>query len=84
MLPTLQRVAGAANVVIKAPVTGAEDFSLPEKVLGLFVFLGVYQKAATRLPPHHTADFYIDESGFAPGVKALCNLTLDYMGNKSK
>ncbi|HMI60048.1 MAG TPA: amidohydrolase, partial [Puia sp.] len=28
--------------------------------------------------PHHTADFYIDESGFKLGVKTFCNLVFDY------
>jgi amidohydrolase len=29
--------------------------------------------------PHHTPDFYLDESGFDIGVKALANLALDYI-----
>jgi len=29
--------------------------------------------------PHHTPDFYLDESGFSTGVNALVNLVLDYM-----
>jgi hypothetical protein len=29
--------------------------------------------------PHHTPDFFIDESGFGLGVKSLCHLTVDYM-----
>jgi hypothetical protein len=28
---------------------------------------------------HHTPDFYIDESGFVLGMKAMSNLTIDYM-----
>jgi amidohydrolase len=85
MLPTLQRTAGAANILERPPVTGAEDFSFyQEKVPGLFFFLGGMPKGDNPLtaPSHHTPDFYIDESGFALGVKALCNLTLDYMDEK--
>jgi amidohydrolase len=33
---------------------------------------------------HHTPDFFIDESGFKLGVKALTNLTLDYMDQGKK
>jgi amidohydrolase len=87
MLPTLQQTAGAANVLLKPPVTGAEDFSFyQEKVPGLFIFLGGMPKGGDPLkaPSHHTPDFYIDESGFTLGVKALCNLTLDYMAGKGK
>jgi amidohydrolase len=85
MLPTLQATAGAANVLLRPPVTGAEDFSFfQEEVPGLFFFLGGMPKGLDPLKTaaHHTPDFYIDESGFSLGVKALCNLTLDYMNNK--
>jgi amidohydrolase len=85
MLPSLQQTAGAANVLLRPPVTGAEDFSFyQEKVPGLFFFLGGMPKGKDpeKAPSHHTPDFYIDESGFTLGVKALCNLTLDYMAAK--
>lgn len=85
MLPTLQNTAGADNVKLKPPVTGAEDFSFfQEKVPGLFFFLGGMPKDQDPLkaPSHHTPDFFLDESGFTLGVKALCNLTFDYMGMK--
>ncbi len=86
MLPTLQAVAGKERVQLKPAVTGAEDFSFyQEKVPGLFIFLGGMPKGQDpkKAPSHHTPDFYIDESGFALGVKALSNLALDYM-NKGK
>jgi len=85
MLPSLQKTAGASNVLLKPAVTGAEDFSFyEEKVPGIYFFLGGMPKGADPLkaPSHHTPDFYIDESGFALGVKSLCNLTLDYMASK--
>lgn len=87
MLPTLQFTAGADNVKLKPPVTGAEDFSFyQEKVPGLFFFLGAMPKGQDPLkaPSHHTPDFFIDESSFSLGIKALCNLTLDYMGRTGK
>jgi amidohydrolase len=85
MLPSLQASAGVANVQLKPAVTGAEDFSFfQEKVPGLFIFLGGMPKGKDPLKTaaHHTPDFFIDESGFSLGVKALCNLTLDYMAKK--
>ncbi|SFE47012.1 carboxypeptidase Ss1. Metallo peptidase. MEROPS family M20D [Chitinophaga sp. CF118] len=87
MLPSLQRTAGTENVLLRPPVTGAEDFSFyQEKVPGLFIFLGGMPKGQDPLtaPSHHTPDFFIDESGFTLGVKALCNLTLDYMTAKEE
>lgn len=82
MLPSLQEAAGAANVLLRPPVTGAEDFSFyQQKVPGEFFFLGGMPKGQDPItaPSHHTPDFYIDESGFSLGVKALCDMTLDYM-----
>lgn len=82
MLPSLRSSAGAENVILKPPVTGAEDFSFfQEKVPGLFFFLGGMPKGGDpkKAPSHHTPDFYIDESGLKLGVTAMCNLVVDYM-----
>jgi amidohydrolase len=87
MLPTLQATAGADNVTLRDAETGAEDFSFYEqKAPGIFIHLGGLPKGAdpATAPAHHTPDFYIDESGFSLGVKALCNLATDYMGAHSK
>lgn len=87
MLPTLQQTAGAGNINLSPPVTGAEDFSFyQQKVPGLFFFLGGMPKGGDpkTVPANHSQDFYIEESGFALGVKAMCNLTLDYMAMNSK
>jgi amidohydrolase len=81
MLPTLKESAGAANVKEVPAALGAEDFSyFQEKVPGVFVFLGGMdpKKPASAAAPHHTPDFYIDESGFNLGVRTLCNLVVDY------
>jgi amidohydrolase len=82
MAPSLIRTAGMANVNITAPVTMAEDFSFFQKEIpGFFFFLGAYpaDMKLTKQPVHHTADFMIDEKALITGVKALVNLTMDYM-----
>jgi amidohydrolase len=82
MIPSLQKVAGADHVRIIPPITGAEDFSFfQQKVPGLFFFLGGMPKGhdPKTAPSHHTPDFFIDESAFKLGVKALTALTVDYM-----
>lgn len=82
MLPTLQNVAGLEQVIQIPAQTGSEDFSFfQEKVPGFFFFLGGMPKGKNRLEAasHHTPDFFIDESGFPLGVKALAGLTVDYM-----
>jgi amidohydrolase len=81
MLPTLQSVAGAGNVQLRQPITGAEDFAFfAQKVPGFFFFLGGMPRGQDpkTAPPHHTPDFYIDESGFKLGIRVFCHLVLDY------
>ncbi|HMQ60241.1 MAG TPA: amidohydrolase [Flavilitoribacter sp.] len=83
MLPTLERTLGKENVILGKAITGAEDFSFfAEKVPGLFLFLGGMPKGQdpNTAAPHHTPDFYIEDSSMKYGVEVLCNLTLDYMG----
>ncbi|MFV8357309.1 amidohydrolase [Flavobacterium sp. XS1P32] len=87
MIPTLEATAGKENVSITPAVTGAEDFSYyQEKIPGLYFFLGGAPKGKpiSETAPHHTPDFYIDESGFLLGMKVLSNLTIDYMEMQSK
>lgn len=81
MLPTLQRVAGADNVKNSKAVTGAEDFSyFQREVPGFFFFLGGMTPGNTESFPHHTPDFKIDDAGMLLGVRAMTELTLDYLG----
>ena len=87
MVPSLIRAAGKENVVITQPVTMAEDFSFYQReVPGFFFFLGAYPADMNLKvqPTHHTADFMIDEKSMITGVRALVNLTLDYMDTNSK
>jgi len=85
MAPTLRAVAGAANVQEQKAVTGAEDFAyFQEKVPGLFVFVGGMPKGKNPADtaPHHTANFFVDESGLTLGVTTLATLAADYLGAK--
>ena len=87
MIPTLEAVAGKENVLLTPAVTGAEDFSFyQEKIPGLYFFLGGAPKGKpiSETAPHHTPDFYIDESGFVLGMKAMSDLTIDYMEMNAK
>jgi amidohydrolase len=85
MLPTLQAVNGKEGVHLIHAHTGAEDFSyFQEKVPGIFFFLGARpeNKKSNEVAGHHTPDFYLDESKFQVGVKALSSLVVDYFGQK--
>ena len=82
MLPSLERAAGAGNVIEIPYVTGAEDFSfLGEKVPALFYFLGITPAGqdASKAPTNHSPKFYIDESGLELGVRSMIGLSVDYM-----
>lgn len=82
MIETVFRTAGEENVRLSPAVTGAEDFSFfAREVPGLFLFLGGRPSTTSIFDaaPHHTPDFYVDDSGMKLGVRTLCNLTLDYM-----
>ena len=80
MLPTLNRVAGESNVQTQKAVTGGEDFSyFQNEVPGFFFFLGGMAPGTTSTFPHHTPDFIIDDSGLLLGVKALTEMSLDYL-----
>ena len=81
MYPSLEEVAGENNIRLQLPTTAAEDFAkYQEKIPGMFFSLGgmAKGKAAVEVGPHHTPDFYIDESGFVLGIKAFCHLVVDY------
>ncbi|MCF8714114.1 amidohydrolase [Joostella atrarenae] len=80
MLPSLEKVAGKDNVELVKATTGGEDFSFfQEKVPGFYFFLGGMPINSTEAAPHHTPDFYIDESGLILGVKAFTQIVNDYL-----
>lgn len=86
MVPTLERMAGKDRVTITPATTISEDFSFyQEKVPGFFFFLGgkPLNVKPEDAPPHHTPDFFIDESGFGLGVKALSHLAVEYLEQKA-
>lgn len=83
MVMSLEETAGEANLKIIPAVMGAEDFSYyQEKIPGLFFFLGGMDpdKKPEDVAPHHTPDFYLNETGLTLGIRALSNLVLDYAG----
>jgi len=85
VLPSLEKAAGADRVKPREWVTGAEDFSYyGTKAPAVFLYLGGMPKGndPNKAPPHHTADFYIDNSGMPTGIRAFCSLVLDMMQTK--
>ncbi len=81
MLPSLDKAAGKGNVSAADWVTGAEDFAFFQaKAPSFYFFVGGMPKgmAEKDAPPHHTPDFYIDDSRLDIGIKAFSNIVFDY------
>ena len=79
MLPTLERVVGADNVVDLDPTMGGEDFAyFANEVPGFFFRLGQVLPGGTS-GGHHTPDFQADNSAVPVGIRAMTNLLLDYL-----
>jgi amidohydrolase len=86
MIPVLEAIAGPRSVNEQKPVTGAEDFSyIANQVPGFYIALGGKPpgKPPEEVAAHHTPDFYIDESGFDVGVKALSAMAWQYLDSRS-
>ena len=82
MLPSIELAAGKENVTLIKAETVGEDFSYyQEKIPGFYFYLGGKPKNASKPPLHHTPDFLIDESGLLLGVKALTQITFDFLNN---
>lgn len=87
MVISLEKAAGKENVMRINAVTGAEDFAFfQQKVPGLFFFVGAMMpdQDPKTVPAHHTPDFMIDERGMLVGLRAMLNVTLDYMNMPKK
>ena len=86
MLPSLERASGKENTTEGRWTTGAEDFSFfADKVPSFFFNLGGMPKGMdpAKAAPHHTPDFYLDDSMLDTGVKAFCNIVFDYASLKA-
>ncbi len=81
MVASLEKAAGKENVTETNWVTGAEDFAFYRTKAPAF-FFQVGGMPAGKTPkeaaPHHTPDFFIDDSRLDVGVKAFCNIVFDY------
>ena len=82
MRPSLVRAVGAENVVDMDLNMGAEDFSFYAKAVpGFFFFVGATPKGqdAVTAPSNHSPEFFLDESALDVGLRAMLQVTLDYL-----
>jgi len=82
LLPSLQAVAGADNVVETPLNMGAEDFAYYAKeVPAMFFFVGATAegKDPATAPSNHSPQFELDESALDLGLRAMLQVSLDYL-----
>ena len=85
--PSLARAVGADRVVQIDQNMGAEDFAYYAKeVPGFFFFVGATpagQDPATA-PSNHSPEFFLDESALDVGLRAMLQVTLDYLHGEAR
>jgi amidohydrolase len=82
VLPSLRRVAGAANVKEIPLITAGEDFAyFGEKIPAFFFMVGVTPKGTdvTTAPANHSPLFYLDEAAIPLATRALTAVAVDYL-----
>ena len=82
MLPSLQAVAGANNVIEPSLQMGAEDYSFfAREVPSMYFFVGATAKGIDPVtaPSNHSPQFTLDESALDLGLRAMLQVTLDYL-----
>ncbi|WP_202845006.1 amidohydrolase [Luteimonas saliphila] len=82
--PSLERAAGADNVVEVPRYTIAEDFSVfANQVPGLYFFVGTTPRGQdlASAPMNHSPLYAPDESALDLGVRALLQATVDFLAD---
>ena len=85
LMPSLAAVAGAGNVVDPGLTTGAEDFSFfAREVPGLFFFVGATPRDVdpATAPSNHSPEFFLDEEALDVGLRAMLQVSLDFLHGK--
>ena len=79
---TSLRSAAEGRVALAPPTMGSEDFSyFQQKIPGVYFFLGVTPRGQDPVtaPKNHSPYFAADEYALPVGVRALAQLTVDYL-----
>ena len=82
MLPSLEAVAGKDNVVEPPLQMGAEDYAyFAKEVPSMYFFVGATAKGIdpATAPSNHSPQFNMDESALDLGLRAMLQVTLDYL-----
>jgi amidohydrolase len=80
MLPTVERVAHAKNVLYYLSSTKSEDFSyFSREVPGLYMYYGAApcDRPLSEAKPNHHPEFMVDEAALKFATRLECNLIYD-------
>jgi len=80
--PSLERAAGAGNVIELPPQTGAEDFAyFANEVPSFYFFVGATPvgQDASIAPSNHSPKFFLDEAALPLGTRTMLQVVLDYL-----
>lgn len=79
MLPTIERVLGADNLIEIPPTMGGEDFAIfANEVPGFFFRLGQVAPGTTS-GGHHTPTFLADDATVPVGMRVMANVLVDFL-----
>jgi len=82
MLPSLRAAAGTENVIEPPLQMGAEDFAYyAREVPSMFFFVGATSEGIdpATAPSNHSPEFLLDEASLDVGLRAMLQVTLDYL-----
>ncbi|KGO99023.1 M20 family metallopeptidase [Novilysobacter defluvii] len=82
MLPSLRAAAGVENVIEPPLQMGAEDFAYyAREVPSMFFFVGATSEGIdpATAPSNHSPEFLLDEASLDVGLRAMLQVTLDYL-----
>ncbi len=82
MLPTVERVARAKNVLYYLASTKSEDFSyFSQEIPGLYMYYGAApcDRPLSESKPNHHPEFMVDEKALKFATRLECNLIYDYL-----
>ena len=82
MLPALERVVGADNLILSPPHTGAEDFAyFAERAPSFYYWLGIVPPGTDRseVAPLHSPRLFVDEGALVYGVRAMASVAVEFL-----
>jgi amidohydrolase len=82
MRPSLEKAAGAGNVIEDSLIMAAEDFAVfAQQVPSMYFFVGAVPvgQDPAKAPSNHSPEFFLDESALPLGTRAMLQASLDFL-----